>query len=293
MELSGIHCPITTPFVDKKIAPDKLAHNLEKWNETGLAGYVVFGSTGEAPYVSISERLELLRTARRYIPSEKTFIVGSGFETTDETINFTQRAAETGPDAALVLTPNYYKQQMTDDVFRRHFLAVAEKSPIPVLIYNVPIFTGIDISASVVKELSEHPNIIGIKDSSARLAKLLRVIEMSSQQFQVFVGNAASFFHGIYMGADGAVLALANVAPAQCVQIFEDCRNACHDAARQLFLRILPFATDVIVPYGIPAIKAAQDALGYFGGDPRAPLLPVVGPVGEKVVEELSKAGIL
>jgi len=292
MELKGIYCPITTPFCDGQGAADKLVYNLEKLAAANLAGYVLFGSTGEAPYISVAERIELIKAARAAIPPGKVFIVGTGFESTSETIAFTKQAVDLGADCALVLTPNYYKSQMSDEVCERHFVSVADKSPIPVILYNVPVFTGIDISANVVKKLSRHPNIIGIKDSTTNLTKLIDLTTIP-RHFKVLVGNAANFLAGLFLGAQGAVLALGNLAAKPCVEIYNLYGKGDYDEARRLFLLILPLATNVIAPYGIPGIKAGMDMLGCFGGLPRAPLLAVNESVKEEIRLRLIHAGLL
>jgi 4-hydroxy-2-oxoglutarate aldolase len=292
MQLHGIYCPITTPFHDGRGAVDKLAYNLEKLAAAGLAGYVLFGSSGEAPFIPVAERIELIKAARAAIPSSRRFIVGTGFESTFETIAFTKQAADLGADCALVLTPNYYKNQMNDEVYERHFVSVADKSPIPVILYNVPVFTGIDLSAKVVKKLSNHPNIIGIKDSTSNLAKMIELTTLP-RRFNVLVGNAVNFLTGLFLGAQGAVLALCNLAAKPCVEIYDLYGKGDHDEARQRFLRVLPLVNKVIAPYGIPGIKAGMDMLGYFGGLPRAPLLAVDESANEEIRTQLIHAGLL
>lgn len=288
----GIYCPITTPFVGEKIAVNKLADNFEKWNTVDLAGYVVFGSTGEAAYLAIKEKLEFLQTVRSYVREDKALIIGTGHESTAETIEFTKRSAEIGPEAALVLTPHYYKPQMSDDCLMQHFVSVAEHSPIPIILYNMPVFTGIDMSVKSIEELSTHPNIIGIKDSTCNLTRITKLVGIASKKFKVFIGNATAFLPALLLGVDGAVLALCNIAAKQCVQIYRRYQDKNYESARQLFYRLLPITTELVATYGIPAIKAAMDALGYYGGPPRKPLLPASDVVLKEVDLYLRKAGL-
>ncbi len=283
MKLSGINIPVTTPFVNGQIAVDKLADNMEKWNEIDLDGYVIFGSSGETVYLSQNEKIELVKSAKANIPDGKLFIVGTGHESTNETIHFTKIVADIGAEAALVVTPNYYKNQMTADNLRNHYISVADKSAIPIILYNVPVFTGIDMTAQVIIELSNHPNIIGIKDSTNNFPKLINIIVNSPKEFKVLIGNAIHFLTGQFIGAHGAILAICNVAPQKCVDIYRLYQEGSYDEARQLFFSLVPLVTNIISQHGIPAIKAAMDMLGYFGGTPRPPLLPV----NEKVQSEI------
>jgi 4-hydroxy-2-oxoglutarate aldolase len=294
MELQGIFCPVTTPFVENRVSPEKLAHNLNWFNATELKGYVLFGSTGEAPYVSIPERIELIKAARNLIPSDtKKLIVGTGYETTDDTVAFTKQAADCGADCALVLTPSYYKKAMNDVVLIQHFTAVADKSPIPVLLYNVPPFTGVDMSFNAVTTLADHPNIVGIKDSTADMKKLLSLIQVCSKKLSILIGNALFFPTGLLSGAQGAILAAANVVPGECVEVFQNYDENVYAKAKSALAKITSLVTQVILPHGIPAIKAVLDLRGYYGGPPRAPLLPVSDEVRQSIEAHLAKLELL
>ncbi|MFQ5751091.1 MAG: dihydrodipicolinate synthase family protein [bacterium] len=293
MRLAGIYIPVTTPFVDNRIAIEKLAFNLEKWNAYDLDGYVILGSTGEAVYLSQPEKLELVKTARKYIPREKKMIVGTGLESTVATIEFTNRVSELGVDCALVLTPNYYKNQMQDEHLLYHFNSVADKSSLPVILYNVPKFTKIDLSSAVIKQLSSHANIIGIKDSTSNLTKLMELVKIEATNFSLLIGNASNYLCGLLMGAQGAILALCNIAPKECGQIYRLYNNKSYEDARQLFLKVLPLATNIIASFGIPAIKAALDLLGYYGGKPRPPLLPLSTNLLPEIRQHLIDAELL
>lgn len=293
MSLSGIHCPITTPFIDDRLATDRLIENLQKLSASGLDGFVVLGSTGEAVYLNHSEKLELIKAAREFVTAKQRFIVGAGAESTRETIEFTEQAAKLGADYVLVKTPYYYKGQMDSKHLTEHFISVAERSPIPVIVYNVPKFTGVDISSEAVGELAQHHNIAGIKDSTDSVSKISELLRLNSPTFEVLIGNASLFLPGLFLGAKGAILALCNIAPEQCVKIFELVREDAPEQARKLYLSLIPIAKVVVGQHGIPAIKSAMDMLGYFGGSPRRPLLPADGATKTEIYSLLKKAELV
>jgi len=209
----GVYPPIPTPSVDGEVAHDKLTENLARWNQTDLAGYVVLGSNGETVYLSEAERAAVISTARQAISRDKLFIVGIGAESTRATIERTRTVAEAGADAALVITPCYYKGQMMAEALRRHYFTLADASPIPILLHNVSKFTGLDLSAETVLELAQHPTIAGIKDSRGNVAKLGAIIGAAPDHFEVLAGLGGFFYPAPVLGAVGGVLALANVAP--------------------------------------------------------------------------------
>jgi 4-hydroxy-2-oxoglutarate aldolase len=173
VSLRGVFTPIPTPFdEDGQVTHDKLEGNLDKWNKTGLSGYIVLGSNGEWVYLNEQEKFDVLKTARQVIPREKSMIAGTASESTVNTIALTEKAAEIGADAAIIINPSYYKSQMTVPVLANHYRVVADASPIPIMIYNLPPATGIDLSADLLVELSQHPNIIGVKDTSGNMPKM-------------------------------------------------------------------------------------------------------------------------
>ena len=289
----GVYPPIPTPFVDGEVAHDKLAENLARWNQTDLAGYVVLGSNGETVYLSEAERVAVMSTAREAIPRNKLLIVGTGTESTKATIERTRTAAEAGADAVLVITPCYYKGQMTAEALRRHYFALADASPIPILLYNVPKFTGLDLSAETVLELAQHPNIAGIKDSGGNVTKLGAIIGAAPDHFEVLAGSGGFFYPALVLGAVGGVLALANVAPDQCCQIYRAAREGQHGQAQELQLRMIPLNAAVTARFGIPGLKAALDLLGYYGGEPRSPLSPPSSDQIEELRRILKETGLL
>jgi 4-hydroxy-2-oxoglutarate aldolase len=285
MKLSGVMPPITTPFQDGKLASDKLKNNFQKWNQTGLSGYLVLGSNGEAVYLNEKEKIKVIEISRESIPASKIMLVGTGMESTQETILFTNQVAKMGADCALVVTPSYFKGSMKPQILYEHFIAVAESSRIGILIYNVPQFTGINLEPELVAKLSQHPNIIGIKDSSGNIGQLSEIIHLSKKGFTVFVGSAPVFFPALCVGAAGGILAVANVVPQECVQIQSLFNKGKMNEARALQSRLTPLAKTVTTKFGIGGLKMAMDLAGYFGGNPRSPLKKP----GKETEEELKR----
>ncbi len=272
MKLSGVIPPITTPFQKGNVSLDGLKENFHKWNKTGLSGYLVLGSNGEAVYLNDKEKMKVMEASRESIPQSKVMIVGTGMESTRETIRFTHQAAKIGADFGLVVTPSYFKGSMKPQVLYDHFIAVAEASQIGILLYNVPQFTGINLDPELVAKLSSHPNIVGVKDSSGNIGQLNDIIHLSKNGFAVFVGSAPVFFPALCVGAVGGILAVANVVPEECVGIQKLFQQGNMDEARTWQNRLTPLAKAVTVKFGIGGLKAAMNLAGYFGGDPRLPL---------------------
>lgn len=294
IDLEGIFTPIVTPFKeDGRIDYSALESNIRKWNSTGLAGYVVFGSNGEYPYLTYQEKLELVKVTLEIAGKGKKVIVGSGCESTIETIKMTEKCGEIGAHAALVITPFYYKSGMTDTIIYHHFVEVAENSPIPILVYNVPKFTGINLGVEVVAKLSQHPNIAGIKDSTGNITQLAELLNQCSEDFEVMAGTANVIFPALTLGVKGFIVALGNICPQQCVEIVELFKRGELDKARELQLRMVPVNKAVTATYGIPGLKRAMDLMGYSGGYPRKPLQPLEVAKSENLMKILVEAGVL
>lgn len=286
MKLHGIYPPITTPFNHEgEIYKIKLEHNVTKWNQTNLAGYVVCGSTGESVFLTSEEKTLCWELVAKHAASGKTLIAGTGVESVRETVQLTNRAAELGYKAAMVRTPHYYKSLMNrNEAQLLYFRAVADQAKIPLMIYNWPQTTGVDIAPEVVAKLAEHPNIIAIKESSGNLEKVMQMIRECPPGFQVLVGSAPTLWPSLQAGAVGAVLAFANVAPYATITIWEAHRTREIEAGWDWQGRIARAARLVTVKYGIPGLKYAMDLNGYYGGNPRLPLVPV-GPEARKEIE--------
>lgn len=294
MQLKGVLPPVPTPFgEDGEVAYQRLAENLQRWNRTGLSGYLVVGSTGECATLTEHEKLRLWEVARKHIPGEKRFIAGTGCESTRQTIALTKQAAQVGAEAALVVTPWYYKGAMKSRELEAHFTAVADAAPIPILLYSVPQFTGVVIEPDAVGRLSGHPNIIGMKDSSGVMGPFAEFVRVTPPTFQLFVGTTLTYYAGLCLGARGGILALANIVPEECVLIHRLLEDGKHEEARQLQLRLMPLGRAIDSRFGIPGVKAAMSLRGYYGGPPRPPLLPLRPQEVETVRKELADAGVL
>lgn len=287
MKLQGIFPPIATPFNHAgEIWKIKVQHNIEKWNLTGLAGYVVCGSTGESVMLTTEEKILLWEWVAEYAAPEKLLIAGTGVESVRETVDLTNRAADIGYKVAMVRTPHYYKNLINNAAAQMlYFRAVADQVKIPIFIYNWPQVTGVDIPAEAVAELSHHPNIIAIKESSGNLEKVMRMIREVKTGFQVLTGSAPTLAPSFAVGCSGAVLAFANAAPYATVSIWEAHRTREPEAALDWQNRIGHAAYLVTAKYGVPGLKYAMDLAGYYGGPPRLPLTTPC-PAAKKEIEE-------
>jgi 4-hydroxy-2-oxoglutarate aldolase len=275
MNLHGIFPPVTTPFgPDGAVALGRLRENLARYNRTGLAGYVLNGSTSESVLLRWEEVYRIWETAKEAAAPGKTMIAGTGAESTAETIEHTNRAASLGYDAALVRTPSFYKPAMTENTLAEHYLRVADAARIPILIYSVPIFTHIQVEAPLVERLAQHRNVIGMKDSSGDMPGVAKIIAAVPKTFRVLVGSAATLYQSLEIGAIGAILALACAFPELCVEIYEASRAGDSARAQALAQKLLAPARMLGAQHGIAGLKYALDRLGFYGGPPRGPLLP-------------------
>ncbi len=271
--LRGVFPAVVTPFSpDGDIDEKAFRSNLRRWNQFDLAGYLVVGSTGESVCLSTDERARLVAWAREEIPAEKTLIVGTGQECTRATIASTRQAADLGADIALVVTPNYFKPTLDANAFVRHYLAVADASPVPILLYNVPVFTGVRLPVAAIRTLAEHDNILGMKDSEGNIGQIVEIVSSVPDEFQLLVGSTSSFLSALAQGAVGAILAIANIAPQACVDVYRATQANDLVTANDLHARLLLLGR-AIAPFGIGGWKAALDVLGYQGGVPRLPLV--------------------
>ena len=276
-ELKGVIPPVITPFTKEgKVDFDAFVKNITLLNKIPLAGYLILGSNGETPYISHQDKLELVRLAVQHKSPDKLIMVGTGLENTAATIELTNQAAELGADCALLLTPNYYSEQMGDAAQIAYFTTVADNSNIPILIYNVTKFTGINISPAAVTKLSAHPNIIGMKDSSGNIAQLISfMVSGLSKEFNLLVGTASAWYPALTIGVKAAVMATANCCPQQCVDVQTLFDKGDWQASLSLYKRLFPVNACVTGKLGVPALKYACDKLGFVGGYPCPPLLPL------------------
>ena len=274
--IEGVIPPILTPFKDNGDV-DFEAHifNIQRWNQTQLAGYLVLGSNGEAPYLSETEKLKLIECTAKHANKDRLILAGTGMESARETIALTNKAADRGADAALVLTPSYYFNNMTDEAQIRFFTEVADQTSIPILIYNVPAFTHINISAYAVSLLSKHPNIIGMKDSTGNIPQLVNFQRFIAQDFDLILGSFSAWYPALTLGIRAGIFAVANCAPNECALVQQAFDRGEHEKAREIYRTIFPVNAAVTTTFGIPGLKYACELTGYKGGSVRNPLMPL------------------
>ncbi len=295
MEIEGVFPPVTTPFDDNGcIVYSHLAENIKKWNQTDISGYLILGSNSEFIFLSEEEKLEIVKTARQSIPPSKKMLVGTGLESTRNTIEFTRKSADCGADVAVVITPHFFKSNMSHEAFMKHFLMVADSSPIPVLLYNVPSFTGLNMEAGTAAALSLHENIIGIKDSSGNVEQLSEIISLTGESgFSILTGSSIVLYPSMCAGASGGIMAIACVLPERCSDIIRLYKDGNHAESKKLQMRLIEPTMAVTSRYGVPGLKAAMDLSGYYGGRTRLPLLPIAREEKEEIKNIFTAAGFL
>jgi 4-hydroxy-2-oxoglutarate aldolase len=291
MKLAGVFAPIPTPFDEHdQVDTHRLRAALDKWTERPLAGIVVLGSNGEAAFLDEVESDRVIVAAREAIPRHKVMIVGTGRETTQAAVKAAKRAAELGADYVLVRTPGFFKSQMTTDVFVRHYTAVADASPVPVLLYNFTAVTGVNLLPAAVARLATHENIVGMKESGGDIAQIAEVIANTPDDFQMLAGTLNTFYAALSIGCVGGILAPACVVAEACVRLYDLTLAGRHDEARQLQFQLLPIAKLLGGGgYGVAGLKAALAVIGYDVGIPRPPLVPAPEAAFTAVREALTQ----
>lgn len=294
MTIAGVYPPAATPFTDDgDVDYEALRFNVSRWMKTGLRGLVLLGSNGEAPLLDDDEAERVVGEARSLVPSDRLVIAGTGRDATRATIVACRRAARVGADLVLVRVPTAFKAHLTADALLEHFRAVADASPIPVLLYDFPQAFGVTIPLAAIAALAEHPNVAGMKESSGDLAQIADQVSATPARFEVVVGSAPTLYASLAVGAVGGVVALANVLPDLCVRLFELTRAGEHAPALALQRRLTPLARAVTGGFGVAGLKAAMSMAGYRGGAPRAPLLPLREPARaelQRLFDELTAA---
>ena len=289
---AGLFTPITTPFTtDDTVDEAALARNVDRWMGTPLTGLVVLGSNGEAAQLDDAEADRVVEIVREHVPSDRPLIAGTGRESTKATIAATARAAAAGVDAVLVRTPSFFKAQMSAEIFVRHYTEVADASRVPVLLYNVTMFTGVTLQVEAVERLAAHPNIVGMKESGSDLGYISELVERTPDDFTVLAGSATTYFQALCAGCDGGILALASLLPGECVRLQALVRDQRLAEGRALQYWMMPLARSVGSTYGVAGLKAALDLIGYNGGVPRPPLRPAPPHVVEAISGQLRALG--
>lgn len=277
MQLQGIFAPVISTFHagSEDLDLDGFAANVRSHIAEGLGGVVVAGSTGEAALLSEAERGALVATAREHTPAGKLVIAGCGGESTRQTVARTQQAKASGADAVLVVAPHYYANAMSEEVLRAHYRRVADESPLPVILYNIPKYMHFALSAELVAELAQHGNVIGIKDSSGVLDMLKGFLKAQSPTFSVLTGSGSGLQAGLEAGARGGILAVSLFAAGSALEVFGGVREGDAERAAKAQARLKPMADVIVAKLGVPGVKAAMDTVGKVGGMPRMPLLPL------------------
>jgi len=281
--LRGVIPPLVTPFrADGTVDLAAFEANIELLGSSGLAGFLVLGSNGEAAGLEQEEKLELIATARRLAPG-RSLLVGTGTESTRGTVALTRKAADLGADAVLVLTPHYYRGRMTSEALRRYFEAVADASPIPVYLYSVPAFTGLPWPPGLAPALAGHPRVAGMKESSGDIGLLGRIISSVPPSFEVLCGSAPVFYPALCVGVQAGILAVANCVPRAVLGLYEAFVAGDHARARSLQEALTPLAVAVTSTWGVAGLKTAMDLAGLRGGDVRGPLLRAPDAAREEI----------
>ena len=292
--LHGILPPMLTPFRENgNVDYEAFVKNIERWNQAPLAGYLVLGSNSETPYLTEEEKLKLVELTVQSAAKDRILLAGTGLESTRETIRLTNAAAKLGAHAALIVTPFFYGAQMTDAALIRHYTIIADAAEIPILIYNVPKFTHLNISVEAVKILSQHPNIVGMKDSRGDVAQLEAFKNAVPKKFNLIVGSASILYPALSLGIRAGILALANCAPVQCAEIQRLFEDGKHFAAQELQATLIPVNKAVTDTFGVAGLKYACTLLGYNGGFPRSPLLPLSKDEQQSIQQILVQSRLL
>ncbi len=289
---AGIYAALLTPFKDDEVALDFFRDNIAKYNATGLAGYVVLGSTGECVSITDEESAALVKAARATAGPGKALIAGTARESTRLTIEFTKRSAGLGAEAALIRTPSYFRGKMSRDVLKAYYFEVADASPVPIIVYNVPANTGITLEGPLIVELSAHPNIAGLKESGGNIILAGELIPKLPEDFSYLLGHGSAFLPALLLGASGAILAVANAAATVCVEIYDLFKAGKIAEAARRQLQLVPLNKAVMETYGIPGLKYAIDVQGFHGGQARRPLLPIDDRAKSEIKARLQALGL-
>ncbi len=290
----GVFAPVATTFDrDGELDLAHFSSNLNWYAESALDGVAIMGSNGEYVSLSLDEKLRLIEAGAAAINGRKKVVAGTGMESTSGTIALTKRAAELGADFALVVTPHYYKPRYDKAAYVRHYHSIADASPIPVVIYVMAAYTGVDLPVDTVVAIAQHENIVGIKDSGGNAPKVAELVARTPDDFSVLAGSANFLYAALCLGGKGGILALGNVAPSQCAQIVRLFDQGDHASALELQQQMLEPNAAVTTRFGIAGLKAAMDMIGLYGGDPRPPLLPATDAEHGAIQDIMERAGIL
>jgi 4-hydroxy-2-oxoglutarate aldolase len=289
VDLAGVFGPVVTPFERSSGNLDLtgFARNIQAHLAAGIAGIVVCGSTGEAALLTEDERLELLERARREVPMAKGLLMGTGAESTRLTVRRCREAQTVGADAVLVVAPHYYSNAMTHEALRAHYLCVADESPLPVVLYNIPKYMHFKLPPDLIAELAPHPNVIGIKDSSGDLELLGGYLRSRTETFAVLTGNGGQLHPALMAGARGGILAVALFAARESARVYDLHGRGDHAAADRIQAELKTLSVTIVAELGVPGVKAAMDHVGLAGGPVRAPLMELDAAARARVAAAL------
>jgi len=290
-KLSGIAAPISTPFINGEVAYDQLKSNMQKYRRTALAGFFALGSNGESMFLTESEKLKVLEVVLQEKADHQIVMAGSGYESTQQTISFSNQVAEMGADFVSILTPSYFKKRLTDEAMIGYYTDVADGVPVPVIAYNAPGFTGMTLTPKVVEVISRHPNVIGMKDTSK--GNMSTYLSAAGDDFDILSGTVSTLFESLLLGAKGGVVSLANAFPAACCELYDACKAIDLDKARRLHYMLIKLNKSVSGSFGVAGVKYAAEVAGYHGGDPRKPLLPITEEGRQSIRKAIEAAELL
>ena len=275
--------PMPTPFRAGEVDAAAVGGNVRRWIAAGLGGIVALGTNGEAALLDEDESVRVVEAARPAVPRDRVLIAGAGHESTRATIAAARRLAAAGADAVLVKTPYTYRNHVPPAGLIAHYTAVADASPVPVLLYNFPASTGVNLAPDTVAALARHPNVAGMKETSTDGAQFADLSAVVPERFTLLCGAAPGVFPALCAGAKGAIIAVAAILPSLCLKLLADVRDGRYPEARAIQHRITPLARAVTTTHGIPGLKAALDLAGFVGGDPRPPLMAVSDDTRERI----------
>ena len=290
-KLSGIAAPISTPFVNQEVSYDRLRENMQQYRRTGLAGFFALGSNGESMFLTESEKLKVLEVVLQEKADHQLVMAGAGYESTRQTISFSNQVAGMGADFVSILTPSYFKKRLTDEAMIGYYIDVADAVPIPVVAYNAPGFTGMTLTPKVIEVISRHPNVIGMKDTSK--GNMSSYISAAAEDFDILSGSVSTLFESMLLGAKGGVVSLANAFPASCCELYQACKAVDLEKARRLHYMLIKLNKSVSGSFGVAGVKYAAEVAGYHGGDPRRPLLPITEEGRQSIRKAIEDAGLL
>jgi 4-hydroxy-2-oxoglutarate aldolase len=272
----GVMGPLVTPFhADESLDTAGFEANIRAHLAAGLDGVLVAGSTGEAALLDEAERRSLVAAARRIVPSDRTLLAGTGAESTRQCITRCREAAAEGADGVLVVAPHYYSNAMSAQAVEAHYRRVADESPVPVLLYNIPKYMHFRLEPDLIASLSQHENIRGMKDSAGDMSIFARYVESNSDTFDVLTGHGGTFATALSLGARGGILAVALFAGELAVDVWNAHRQGRPQDAEAAQKPLIPMAAEIVARMGVPGVKAAMDRIGLIGGHVRLPLLPL------------------